>query len=177
MFAEGSAMAEKSSSTVPIIVAVIGVAGTIAATLIANWDKISSSRVPSGPTAPAQVADHSASAVQPASDHAPPETIVTGASAVEVGGTWGDGEGHTYIFEQNGSSYSFRQFKNGAVVGSGHGTLDGRNFRHDFTSVYGDGSCHGQVSLDGQNSSGTCQIDGGQPYDMAVYRSAAAAKG
>ncbi len=168
-------MSEKSSSTVPIIIAVIGVVGTIAAALIANWDKISGNSAALGAPA-AKVAEHNVAAPELPARVRPGEGSAASSTAVDVAGTWTDSEGHSYVFEQTGGHYSFRQFKNGVEVGKGSGTLDGKGFNHTFESIYGNGSCHGEVSSDGNSSSGTCQIGEGQPYDMTVYR-ASNAKG
>jgi len=164
-------MAEKSTSNVPIIVAVIGVAGTVSAALIANWDKLSPGRTANSPTTQ-QIAQQNAEVSKPAGTRVA-ERPMTSAGVVDVAGTWSEADGHTYIFEQNGSRYSFRQFKNDVQVGSGTGTLDGRRFHHDFTSAYGDGTCDGEVAADGHTSAGTCLI-GAQRYEMKVFRVASA---
>jgi hypothetical protein len=167
-------MAERSSSTVPIIVAVIGVLGTISAAFIANWDKLSAGR-PAQSSASDQIA--SQNAVAPGTTAQSPNAPVSAEIpvAVDVSGTWVDADGYEYVFEQKGNYYNFRQLKNGTQIGSGSGVLTGRDFTHSFTGVFGEGRCAGQVSSDGNVSSGTCSA-GGSTWDFRVVRSAAGAK-
>ena len=161
-------MAEKSSSTIAIIVALIGVLGTIAAATIANWDKLFGHR------------DQNASVTQNAANGVPPEasSAVPAADpeipvAVDVSGTWVDADGYQYLFEQKGTQYSFRQLKDGAEVGSGEGGLVGNSFNHKFTSAFGEGRCAGLVSGMGTIASGTC-TNGPDTWDMRVVRSSTA---
>jgi hypothetical protein len=165
-------MAEKSSSTIPIIVAAIGVLGTISAALIANWDKLSGGRATGQPSQ--AVAEHANGAAPPPASHdagVGADPAVPGV--VDLAGTWVDADGYEYVFEQTGTHYRFRQLKAGTQIGSGDGSLVGHSFNHKFTGVFGDGRCVGEVSGDGNVSSGTC-TDGPNTWDMRVVRSAAA---
>jgi len=162
-------MAEKSSSTVPVVVAIIGVLGTISAATIANWDKIMGGRSASSPTEAQPTAGNAAAPTDAArADAAESAKLPVG---IDVSGTWGDADGHDYVFEQRGTQYSFRQMKGGTQVGQGEGSLVGNSFTHKFTGVYGEGRCAGLVT--GNVASGTC-TNGPQTWDMRVVRSASA---
>ena len=154
-------MAEKSSSTVPIVVALIGVLGTIAAATIANWDKLSGGRERQHAAANSAGAN-GAGAMPAAADTAIPVSV-------DVSGPWYDADGYQYQFEQKGTHYSFHQLKDGVQVGSGDGSLVGHSYNHRFTGIAGDGRCAGEIASDGNSASGLCTA-GGQTWDMRVVR-------
>ena len=168
----------KSSWTVPIIVAVIGVVGTISAALIANWDKVAASRAADQKQEQAEQAARNAAASTPAS--APAENGTTeadrgmdAAAPINVAGKWADAGGYEYVYEQIGNQYSFNQYKNGKHFGYGAGALTGRNFSHAYSGAFGAGSCEGEVSSDVTYATSTCTI-GPNSFKLRIVRSASA---
>lgn len=173
----GASMAERSTSTGAIAVAVIGVLGTITAALIANWDKLSGSRA-----ADRQQVEHAS----PSKTEAAPagETAETGAAKdigmdaaapINIAGTWTDAGGYEYIYEQTGNQYSFNQYKDGKHISYGAGSLNGRHFSHSFSGAFGAGDCTGEISADVNHADSDCRI-GANQFKLRVTRSAASAK-
>jgi hypothetical protein len=175
-------MDKNSSATVPIVVATIGVVGTITTALIANWDKIFAERpatavtapqqqqqpAGAGPQAVAEVPERGKSAAvsaragrNPAAtdeDEAEAEQSanVGPSSDVDISGLWSDAGGFFYRIEQRGSAYAYQQFQNGALVGTGAGQIHGRRMEHEFVAPGMAGECRGEVSSDGGQIAGTC---------------------
>lgn len=142
-----------------IIVALIGVAGVISAALIANSDKV----FPRDPKGDAVVP---ASSLSPGGEAGP----MTAATSVPgIGGWWHDDEGNRFDFSQSGTHYRFVQYSHDVRVGDGEGRLNGRQFAHTFhVDDFGDGTCSGSVSDDGQVTSGRCAAPGKGEWSFSV---------
>jgi len=143
-------MAEKPSSTIPIIVAVIGVLGTVTAAAIANWDKLSGGK---DRDPPASVAEHSGVATTPTVEA---NDILDAAAPINIAGKWIDSAGNEYMFEP-GDGYSFKRYKNGEQVGWGAGNLTGYSYTYvDRGADFGD--CRGTVSANLQEMNSICTV-------------------
>lgn len=150
-------MAERSSSTVPIIVAVIGVLGTIMAAAITNWDKLFGER-DANHARSEQSSDigRGTQATKPAPIAERKDIGMDAAAPINLGGKWTDAAGYEYIFEP-GSGFSFKRYKNGEQVGWGEGSLTGRSFTYvDRGADFGD--CRGEVSVDVNEMNGICAV-------------------
>lgn len=150
-------MAAKSSSTGPVIIAVIGVVGTIAAAAIANWDKLFGDRKVDQPRLEQPSSD---AGTQPSEENvtaaaAPKDMGMDAAAPINIAGKWTDAAGYEYIYEQKGNQYFFNQYKNGEHL------------------TYGAGSCSGEISEDLNHADSTCTI-GANSFPLRVTRSAAA---
>jgi len=168
-------MAARSSSTVPIVVAVIGVLGTITAALIANWDKLSASRS-AEPVHAEEAHQKDTDAALPASGGTVnPAAAATATAPVNISGTWKDPDGYNYVIEQNGDRYHFKQYKAGAEVGAGDGHVDGRSLTHNFTAIDPatgapfQGVCNAQLSEDARQMGGMCR-SGTNSWPVAASR-------
>jgi hypothetical protein len=131
-------MAEHSYR-IPIFVALIGVAGTIGAALIANWDKLFSKAEPAPQVAP----------TTPATGL----TVATPATpALQLAGVWRDAANPSIVstITQDGNRIRFARtgsLPNGVAFESdGSGTLDGLRLSTQYVARY----------LNGQSSSGQC---------------------
>ena len=170
-------MAVKSSWTVPIIVAVIGVVGTISAALIANWDKVAASRAAEKQAQVEQAAQNLAAstfATEVAeSDTTEADRGMDAAAPINLAGKWTDAGGYEYVYEQTGNQYSFNQFKDGKYIGNGAGSLTGRHFKHVYAGAFGAGDCSGEVSANLTQATSTCTI-GPNSFKLRIVRSATA---
>jgi hypothetical protein len=161
MFAAGP-MAEKSSWTVPIIVAVIGVVGTISTALIANWDKLSGNRSAAAVHSE-QVHQEGVPPAAAPGGATTPAAAAAAATPIDISGTWRDDDGYSYVIEQRGDRYHFTQYKSGAEVGTGDGHVDGKSLTHNFTATDPNtgapmqGVCNAQLSGDARQMGGLCR--------------------
>lgn len=166
-------MAQRSSSNVAVIVAVIGVLGTISAAVIANWDKI----VGSGSAEPVHVnqTPHNEAAPLPSPDKVNVTPAQTANAPIDISGTWRDDDGYSYDIRQTGDRYHLTQFLNGAEVGTGDGHVDGSSLTHDFTAINPltggqmQGVCNVQLSADARRMGGLCR-SGTTSWPVAAYR-------
>jgi hypothetical protein len=132
---------------IAIVVAVIGVVGTLGAALLANWDKVFGHSAPAAK--PAAVA--TPAAVAPPIE--PPRQVPT------LSGNWRDSGGTpvTSRITQAGSNFEFSRqgsLPNGvSFTASGSGTLDGRAVTSHYRARYShgavsSGTCAGSLSAD-----------------------------
>jgi hypothetical protein len=170
-------MAEKSSPKGPtIIVAIIGVLGTIAAAVIANWDKLSGSRRADQQQveqASENKAGSTASNESAASDGTEKDIGMDAAAPINLAGKWTDAGGYEYIYKQTGIYYEFNQYKNGQHISYGAGSLSGRHFEHRFSGSFGGGLCSGELSADVNRADSTCTV-GPTQFKLRLTRSMAA---
>ena len=146
-----------SNHKVAIIVAVIGVTGTLGAALLANWDKVFGRAAPAGPSVlPASVAPTPAatSAVAPAA------TPVAKPAVPSLTGNWRDSTGPNNISRVRQVGNSFQYARQGSLANgtgfddaTGSGTLDGQQLVSSYQARYGNGAvssgtCSGSVSAD-----------------------------
>jgi hypothetical protein len=131
----------ESSHRVTIVVAVLGVIGTLGAELIGNWDKI----VPPPP--------------KPSSKIASP--------VPDIRGVWLDSNyrSNSSYITQDGNSFQFTRrgvLPNGlAFESSGSGTMTGQRFTSNYNAKYQSGAtsvgdCSGTVSPDGMRMDLQC---------------------
>lgn len=172
----------ESNPRVAIIIAIVGVVGTLGAALIANWDKIflSSRELPAKvdspqparaqPAAePASNATSPGSAAHPAKTDAKTEAQAPAPAETTLNttGTWRDVGFPANIAQvtQNGSRFQFT--KQGILptgVGfqsSGGGTVVGQTYTSSYTATYqggatSKGTCSGTVSMDGTRVETVC---------------------
>jgi hypothetical protein len=161
-----------------IIVALIGVIGTLGAALIGNWDKIFAPARPApGESRPAPDArpvaqSESTASVEPTRPArpepraaAPPAPVPSSAS---IGGVWRDSDnpanGSQVVVE--GNAFRFTRWgvlPNGVRFDAqGNGTLSGHRFSSTYRARYqsGDtstGACSGAVSADGARMDMSCR--------------------
>ncbi len=172
------------SSRTPIIVALITVTGGLGAALIANWDKVFSNMPPpvvdgraasfpatSDVSGAQRLSDSQGAAFNAAAGALDGVTRqIEAAGMPGLAGNWIDGEGNRFEFSQDGRGYRFDQYQGGKKVGEGKGELKGRHFVHSFRhNLFGTGLCEGDVSTDGQTSSGRCQ-SGDDSWPFVVTR-------
>jgi hypothetical protein len=141
-------MAEPSSRAA-IVIAMIGVIGTIGAAVIGSWDKIFP------PPAASQQ-------IEPVSPKPPP---IQGIPSIS--GAWRDVEypGNGSQFSQDGNQFHFTRWgalPNGdQFESSGSGALTGQSFSGNYSAKYrsgatSTGSCSGTVSTDGTHMKLIC---------------------
>lgn len=149
-----------------ITVALIGVSGVIAAALIANADKVFGPR-----TEASRPADGGSSgAALPGPTPSGP-AAAEAATVPDIAGWWIDADGYRFEFVQDGANYRFVQYLGERQVGSGFGSLSGRDFSHQFQAEQvGSGRCTGSVSADGETSSGRCRAGEGNEWAFIVRR-------
>lgn len=154
-------MAESSTRN-GIVIAVIGLAGTLGTAVIANWDKLTGD----GQAANRPVvreADKSAASTIPAANSVARDT----PDVITVAGTW-----HDTNFPANGSSItqtgSRIEFNGWGSTpqgvpfrNSGTGTIDGRTVTSTYATNYtggvsSRGPCSGTVTPDGRRMTSTC---------------------
>lgn len=132
-------MAEHSSRT-PILVAMIGVAGTVGAALIVNWDKLFSKAEPPPKVTPTGTPD------------AAPATTAPAMPVPQLAGIWRDAANPSIVstMTQEGNMLRFTRtgsLPNGIVFESnGSGSLDGLRLSTQYVARY----------ANGQSSSGQC---------------------
>lgn len=126
---------------IAIVVAVIGVIGTLGAALLANWDKVFGRSHPASPSAPAAAAA--------------PEA----RSLPDIAGRWRDSAAPpvTSSITQAGASFRFSRqgsLPNGLTFSSsGSGKLEGRQITSSYEARYSQGAvstgtCAGSLSAD-----------------------------
>ncbi len=159
-------MAEPSHR-VTIIVAILGLVGTLGAALISNWDKIFP-RVPRATTTTEPAAGTSVQAAPPAAPPtAPPPLAHSADLALRITGVWRDSMYPSNLTEitQDGRDFRFRRrgvLPNGVGFESvGTGTLVGRQVRSQYTATYktgatSSGRCSGAVSMDSRQIELSC---------------------
>jgi hypothetical protein len=172
------------SNRIPMIIALIGLAGSILAgsgVALFNYFKppptASAPSLTPGPSAETVAAaeklsrestrgyDEAASMMGGIADQ------IAGANLSQIGGRWVADGGYAFEFNQSGSSYTFRQFKNGTPDGGGSGALTRRKFAHSFASGDGTtGRCTGEVASDGLSAAGDCVSDSGGRWNFRVTR-------
>jgi len=81
----------------------------------------------------------------------------------DVRGDW-SGHGYVYVFTQDGSKFSYRQYKGLDYVGSGSGTLTGNILTYDFEAGIYTGTCRAELIAD--RLSGACR--GQNPQTGAI---------
>jgi len=144
-----------NSHRATIIVAVIGLVGTIAAALISNWDKIGVS------PRPADSQPH-----PPAPTPTPIRAAEKAESIINIGGAWRDPvyPAIRSRITQNGNEFSFQGqgiFQNLAYQVSGTGTITGQTITTSYVSTFVSGQstrgeCSGTVTADGRKMTSTC---------------------
>ena len=131
------------SHRVTILIAVIGVIGTITAALIGNWDKIVSPPVKMDSGQP-----------RPPIPEPPRESLPN------IGGMWRDPMFDTMSqITQRGDTFTFTASGvacRGSFQSSGSGTIRGTSVNSTYRSSYSQGSCSGTVSPDGMQMTSTC---------------------
>ena len=139
---------------VTIVVAVIGVIGTLGAAFIGNWDKI----FPPGPTSNPQIASAQTAKIELRS-----EAEVT----TNIGGAWRDSNypiNGTRI-TQDGNAFHFTRWgvlPNGTPFeSSGSGTIVGQRLTSNYNARYKSGvmsagGCSGTVALNGKHMELNC---------------------
>jgi len=172
----------ESSHRVTIVVAVIGVIGTLGAAIIGNWDKLFppdvrpyESVVPASPPVPTP------SVKSPVDTETKPPPVRTEPSAsinnwdksvppppvLDIRGVWLDSNyrSNSSHITQEGDSFRFTRrgvLPNGvAFESSGSGTMTGQRFTSNYNAKYqsGDtsvGDCSGTVSPDGMRMELQC---------------------
>lgn len=145
----------ESSSRVAIVVAVIGVIGTLGAALIANWDRIFAPSPKSPPTIDSPRPTQT--------EQRPPA-----ARTPNIGGVWRDSNypSNGSKITQDGNSFQFTRWgvlPNGTrFESSGSGTITGQRFASNYNARYQSGAtsvgdCSGTVSPDGMRMEGNCR--------------------
>lgn len=173
------------SNRMPLIIALIGLAGSILAgsgVALFNYFKADPAKTGIVATEPAGASetvaaaeslsretargyDEAASAMGGIADR------IAAANVPQIAGRWVSVDGYAFDFAQSGSGYSFKQFRNGTPDGGGTGTLSGRSFDHRFASGDGTtGRCTGEFAADGQSASGDCIADSGGRWSFRVTR-------
>ena len=145
----------ESSHRVAIVVAVIGVIGTLGAALIANWDRIfaPSPKPPSGIDSPRGTQ----------TEPRPPAERIP-----NLRGVWLDSNypSNGSQITQDGNSFQFTRWgvlPNGTRFESvGSGTITGQRFTSNYKAKYQSGAtsagdCSGTVSLDGMRMDLNCR--------------------
>jgi hypothetical protein len=156
---------------VAIVVAVIGVTGTLGAALLANWDKVFGRQAQAGPTvaagSPAQTTAQTTVQVPmqtpmqaPVQATAPaPATTAGPGVAPSLTGDWRDSTGPNNVSRVRQVGNSFQYARQGTLPNgtgfeaSGSGTLEGRQVFTSYQARYANGSvssgsCVGSVSAD-----------------------------
>ncbi len=163
----------KPSHIVLIIVAVIGVAGTLGAAFIANWDKLfpnrsNNSNIQSVRSTPTEATPNQTGYSSPRAT--PSEKVPLRDEAEDtpdIIGIWVDrgASQNVSTVVQNGSSFRFTRrgvLPNGVRFESqGSGEISGREFRSTYSSQYfngatSEGECSGIVSVDGNRMELSC---------------------
>lgn len=166
---------------IPILVALITVGGVLGAAVINKWDALFGA-----PAQPAAVA-----AVSPANITPPPRVrgptaicadgtriatndpavtacVARTPSATDLSGEWRDTDGYVFRFTQQGRSFRYAAFKDGAARGTGAGTIDGTRLRYGWRKWTGEtGSCDGVLNPDGTINA-RCHDNGGGD-DWGIY--------
>lgn len=143
---------------VPLIVAIIAVAGTIGAAVISNMDKIwpksSSGSVPTSTVA---------SSPQPPLSPTP----------INIGGRWRDNFGNITHLVQRGdtvtataSGYACK----GAFHTTGSGTITGNILESTYQSSYSTGHCRGTISADGMQITSSCHDSVCGPFTSSAVK-------
>lgn len=155
----------QSTPSVAIVVAIIGLAGTIGATLIANWDKLFMPR-----DSPAQrdglVRPEPSPVVLAITPGTQPKPAPV-AAVLNLTGTWRDVNFPGVVGEIRQSGREFQFVRRGVLANgvgfesSGTGTVDGPSYKSNYNARYqtGDlsrGSCTGVISAGGSRLDLTC---------------------
>lgn len=169
----------ESSQRIAIVVAVIGVIGTLGAALIANWDKIFA---PSPQSPPKIDSPHTKQAEpRPSAEPIPRSARKIDSSQTtraeprppaeaipNIGGLWRDSNypSNGSQITQNGNSFHFRRWgvlPNGIPFeSSGSGTITGQRFTSNYNAKYQSGAtsagdCSGTMSPDGMRLELNCR--------------------
>lgn len=192
---------ESGGHRVQITVALITLSGVVFTALLANWDKVFSTR----PTQAATVNPTPSPSAQPSPPNAAPTDSVeryadaqrsaldASSSALEgvaaqiantpgipdapdIGGIWTSADGYRFEIEQKGDAYQYRQMQGLQETGYGSGRITGSTLRHQFWSNDGDGECTGTIETGGDAISGSC-ISAGERWTYRVFRSGGGKKG
>ena len=182
---DGGGKSGGGSALLQIVLAIITVTGVISTAVFANWDKIFGHAnqplpqpvpVASGTPAPQPTsAPPSSSPVQPG-----PSPMGDGDGGNEGGqhgassapsGIWYDANGASYQVRQQGGQIALQEYMNGILVGSGSGTIQGRDMRFGYASANGDqGQCTTRMSEQGDEISGRCQSVTGMFLPFMITR-------
>lgn len=176
-------MARQSrEGSVQIIVAVIGVAGVMAAALFGNWDKIFSERraggsgngtvSSAGPAGEARQSIPAGSAEsEPSSPGAGDGVSREGAATPSIAGSWYDGEGFTYQFQQQGGTFHYAMVQHGARIGTGRGRIEGTKLTYTYSGGGDEGSCQAELATGSRVISGRCtDVDTGASWSFQIHR-------
>jgi hypothetical protein len=131
---------------------VIGAAALLGAALIANWQQIFP-----------RDAGRNGGRELPQPDNLSVERDVV----TDVRGEWRDRFGYLYVFKQNGSDFSYRQYKGLQQVGNGSGAVTGNILTYDFELGIYVGTC--RTELNANRLSGECRGQNTQTGDAAVF--------
>lgn len=149
-----------SNHKVAIVVAVIGVTGTLGAALLANWDKIFGRAPPAAAAAPAVLPAPAAATPAATPAVAPAATPTAKPAAVpSLTGDWRDSTGPNNISRVRQTGNSFQYARQGSLANgtgfdaTGSGTLDGQQLVSSYQARYANGAassgtCSGSVSAD-----------------------------
>jgi len=127
--------------------------------------------IPAEPVLEAPAASNSPAPVASAS----PAPIVTSASAGVAGkdltGSWRDTDGFTYQITVEGTRFAYTQLLDGTPVGTGEGTVSGRQLRYRYIDARTEdsGTCSGLVSMDGGTIDGNCS-NGEDQWGFQIVR-------
>ena len=152
-----------TSNRVTIVVAIIGVVGTIGAAVIGNWDKIFPP-----PALPKKI--ETVSAKTP-----------TARAVSNISGVWRDVEypSNSSQLSQDGNRVHFTRrgvLPNGVrFESSGSGTATGQSFNSDYSARYSSGAtsmgnCSGTMSIDGKFMKLTCSDSLLQTFSLSAIR-------
>ncbi len=159
----------------PIIVAAIGLIGTVTVGLLTNADKLQRLWSPAPPPAPTPQAAPPPLSADLAPSPPPAAQDGTGAagSAVKsLTGLWASDDGYRFRFHQSANVFSYAASERGKDRGTGDGTLRGRTLTYGFTSPNGDGVCSATLSADGDQVDGRCHMADtpAQSWPMTIRR-------
>lgn len=143
------------SHRVAITVAIIGLAGTLGASLIANWDKLFS-RSSQPLVVNKQLSDMTYSVEAPSADPIPNITGVWRDSTNPANGSKVSQDGRTFAFSRWGTLQNGVRFES-----SGTGSLVGSRIMSRYTAKYqsghiSSGECNGSVSQDATRTELNC---------------------
>ena len=173
---------QSGQGSVQIIVALIGVAGVMAAALFGNWDKIFQERKAgaaesnrAGPATDARPVGSVNSGNSDTSQNDSPATenkvAPEGAAIPSIAGPWYDSDGFTYLFQQQGGAFHYAMMQHGNQTGTGRGRIEGRKLVYGYSGGGDEGSCQAEIAAENRVISGRCtDVDTGASWSFQIHR-------